>query len=185
MASARPSPLGRAKRVITHRSLQRPAITHEPWRRGHSMQTTFCRAVGRQPRAVRAVHTYVHTLPCPAPLPRRRVALWRTHPRSRQRARAGTCRPCSSLPSSCSSELQRTAAWLRPLSDPVHYRTGTHRRKERSVPRRTTRRRIGVPDAFRRLPMSEEDLAGLPSFRVIRVSTEAQDYRGGPEGQAH
>ena len=53
------------------------------------------------------------------------------------------------------------------------------------MPRRTTRRRIGVPDAFRRLPMSEEDLAGLPSFRVIRVSTEAQDYRGGPEGQAH
>jgi hypothetical protein len=53
------------------------------------------------------------------------------------------------------------------------------------VPRRTTRRRIGVPDAFRRLPMNEEDLAGLPSFRVIRVSTEAQDYRGGPEGQAH
>lgn len=33
--------------------------------------------------------------------------------------------------------------------------------------------------------MSEEDLQGLPSFRVIRVSTEAQDYRGGPEGQAH
>ncbi len=33
--------------------------------------------------------------------------------------------------------------------------------------------------------MNEEDLAGLPSFRVIRVSTEAQDYRGGPEGQAH
>ena len=33
--------------------------------------------------------------------------------------------------------------------------------------------------------MDEEDLAGLPSFRVIRVSTEAQDYRGGPEGQAH
>ena len=58
-------------------------------------------------------------------------------------------------------------------------------RKERTVPRRTTRRRIGVPDAFRRLPMDEEDLAGLPSFRVIRVSTEAQDYRGGPEGQAH
>lgn len=53
------------------------------------------------------------------------------------------------------------------------------------MPRRTTRRRIGVPDAFRRLPMNEEDLAGLPSFRVIRVSTEAQDYRGGPEGQAH
>ena len=53
------------------------------------------------------------------------------------------------------------------------------------MPRRTTRRRIGVPDAFRRLPMDEEDLAGLPSFRVIRVSTEAQDYRGGPEGQAH
>ncbi len=51
--------------------------------------------------------------------------------------------------------------------------------------RRTTRRRIGVPDAFRRLPMTEEELAGLPSFRVIRVSTEAQDYRGGPEGQAH
>lgn len=50
--------------------------------------------------------------------------------------------------------------------------------------RRMTRRRIGVPDAFRRLPMSEEDLLGLPSFRVIRVSTEAQDYRGGPEGQA-
>ena len=42
------------------------------------------------------------------------------------------------------------------------------------MPRRTTRRRIGVPDAFRRLPMHEEDLAGLPSFRVIRVSTEAQ-----------
>ncbi|HEY3544573.1 MAG TPA: recombinase family protein, partial [Propionicimonas sp.] len=53
------------------------------------------------------------------------------------------------------------------------------------MPRRTTRRRIGVPDAFRRLPMDEEDLRGLPSFRVIRVSTEAQDYRGGPEGQAH
>ena len=53
------------------------------------------------------------------------------------------------------------------------------------MPRRTTRRRIGVPDAFRRLPMDEEDLVGLPSFRVIRVSTEAQDYRGGPEGQAH
>ena len=53
------------------------------------------------------------------------------------------------------------------------------------MPRRQTRRRIGVPDAFRRLPMTEEDLAGLPSFRVIRVSTEAQDYRGGPEGQAH
>ena len=53
------------------------------------------------------------------------------------------------------------------------------------MPRRTTRRRIGVPDAFRRLPMHEEDLAGLPSFRVIRVSTEAQDYRGGPDGQAH
>ena len=51
--------------------------------------------------------------------------------------------------------------------------------------RRSTRRRIGVPDAFRRLPMTEEELAGLPSFRVIRVSTEAQDYRGGPEGQAH
>jgi hypothetical protein len=33
--------------------------------------------------------------------------------------------------------------------------------------------------------MDEEDLAGLPSFRVIRVSTEAQDYRSGPEGQAH
>ncbi len=33
--------------------------------------------------------------------------------------------------------------------------------------------------------MHEEDLAGLPSFRVIRVSTEAQDYRGGPDGQAH
>ena len=47
------------------------------------------------------------------------------------------------------------------------------------------RRRVGVPDAFRRLPMTEEDLRGLPSFRVIRVSTEAQDYRGGPEGQAH
>jgi hypothetical protein len=62
---------------------------------------------------------------------------------------------------------------------------GTHHLKERTVPRRTTRRRIGVPDAFRRLPMDEEDLAGLPSFRVIRVSTEAQDYRGGPEGQAH
>ena len=51
--------------------------------------------------------------------------------------------------------------------------------------RRTMRRRVGVPDAFRRLPMTEEDLRGLPSFRVIRVSTEAQDYRGGPEGQAH
>ena len=51
--------------------------------------------------------------------------------------------------------------------------------------RRTMRRRVGVPDAFRRLPMSEEELRGLPSFRVIRVSTEAQDYRGGPEGQAH
>jgi hypothetical protein len=46
-----------------------------------------------------------------------------------------------------------------------------------------TRRRIGVPDAFRRLPMSEEELVDLPSFRVIRVSTEAQDYRGGPEAQ--
>lgn len=33
--------------------------------------------------------------------------------------------------------------------------------------------------------MTEEELAGLPSFRMIRVSTEAQDYRGGPEGQAH
>lgn len=53
------------------------------------------------------------------------------------------------------------------------------------MPRRTMRRRIGVPDAFRRLPMSEEELLGLPSFRVIRVSTEAQDYRGGPEEQAH
>ena len=51
--------------------------------------------------------------------------------------------------------------------------------------RRTMRRRVGVPDAFRRLPMTEEDLRGLPSFRVIRVSTEAQDYKGGPEGQAH
>jgi hypothetical protein len=51
--------------------------------------------------------------------------------------------------------------------------------------RRTMRRRVGVPDAFRRLSMTEEDLRGLPSFRVIRVSTEAQDYRGGPEGQAH
>ena len=53
------------------------------------------------------------------------------------------------------------------------------------MPRRTMRRRIGVPDAFRRLPMNEEALLGLPSFRVIRVSTEAQDFRGGPEEQAH
>lgn len=55
----------------------------------------------------------------------------------------------------------------------VDFVIGTHRRKDGTVPRRTTRRRIGVPDAFRRLPMHEEDLAGLPSFRVIRVPTEA------------
>ena len=42
------------------------------------------------------------------------------------------------------------------------------------MPRRTTCRRIGVPDAFRRLAMHAEDLAGLPLFRVTRVSTAAQ-----------
>ena len=71
------------------------------------------------------------------------------------------------------------------LSDALHFIPGTPNEKECAMSRRTMRRRVGVPDAFRRLPMTEEDLRGLPSFRVIRVSTEAQDYRGGPEGQAH